>query len=335
MYTAELRNLIKKVEETRPRRLGGEEFRRMTADEKKDVLERFHPDHVKDGFSTLQVGKNKGELAPKELAVLLQAQSRIKDVSLDLDSIDYDVDVLIIGGGGAGASAALMAHEEGAKPLIVTKLRFGDSNTVMAQGGIQAATLPYDSPSIHYLDTMGGGHYTNSPELIYNLVLDAPKVINWLAELGVMFDKEDDGMLKPVHGGGTSRRRMHPARDYSGAEIMRVLRDEVQSRGIEVVEFSPAVELILDEEGKAAGAVLYNLETGEYRIARAKTVILSMGGSGRLHYQGLSHHQPQWSHGRRAGNGLPCRRRAQVYRLNPVSPHRRCFSAADFGPAGD
>ncbi len=294
-----MRKLIKLVEETRPGRIG-KEFRRMTADERQDVLEKFHPDHVKEGFATLQVGKNKGERAPRELAVLLQAESRIRNVSLDLDSWDHDVDVLIIGGGGAGASAALMAHEQGASVLVVTKLRFGDSNTVMAQGGIQGATLPYDSPVIHYLDTIGGGHYTNDPQLIYNLVLDAPKVIKWLAGLGVMFDQEDDGTLKPVHGGGTSRRRMHPARDYSGAEIMRVLRDEVRSRGIEVIEFSPAVELILDEDGKAAGAVLYNSETGAYRIARARTVVLSMGGSGRLHYQGF----PTTNHNGATGDAL-------------------------------
>ena len=39
---------------------------------------------------------------------------------------------------GAGAAAALVAQEQGADVLLVTKLRLGDSNTVMAQGGIQA-----------------------------------------------------------------------------------------------------------------------------------------------------------------------------------------------------
>jgi succinate dehydrogenase / fumarate reductase flavoprotein subunit len=54
-----------------------------------------------------------------------------------------------------------------------------------------------------------------------------------------------------------------------------------------VVEFSPAVEIILDKDGKAAGAVLFNIETEEYLIARAKTVIITTGGAGRLHYQGF------------------------------------------------
>ncbi|HBV51421.1 MAG TPA: succinate dehydrogenase/fumarate reductase flavoprotein subunit, partial [Clostridiales bacterium] len=43
----------------------------------------------------------------------------------------------------------------------------------------------------------------------------------------------------------------------------------------------------LDENGKAAGAVLMNMETKEILTARAKTVIIATGGAGRLHYQGF------------------------------------------------
>jgi succinate dehydrogenase/fumarate reductase flavoprotein subunit len=102
-----------------------------------------------------------------------------------------------------------------------------------------------------------------------------------------MFDKKDDGTMITIHGGGTSRKRMHAARDYTGAEIMRTLRDEVLNKGITIVEFCAAVEIILDSKGRAAGAVLFNLETEQYLIARAKTVIIATGGSGRLHYRGF------------------------------------------------
>lgn len=134
---------------------------------------------------------------------------------------------------------------------------------------------------------IGGGHYANKPELLYKLVMEGPSAVKWLNDLGVMFDKAPDGTMITTHGGGTSRKRMHAAKDYSGAEIMRVLRDEVINRHITVVDFTAAVELILDDEGKAAGAVLMNMETKEYMVARAKTVILATGGAGRLHYQGF------------------------------------------------
>ncbi|MBU3174973.1 FAD-binding protein [Clostridium estertheticum] len=286
MYTAEMRVLIKKVEATREQRLGVQ-FPRMSAKEKEDILKENYPDYKEEEFKNLSVGPSKGSKVPLQLAELIEAKSRLQNLDMDLTKVDYDVDVLIIGGGGAGASAALEAHKTGANVLIATKLRFGDANTMMAEGGIQAADKPDDSPAKHYMDVMGGGHFTNKKELVNALVMDAPGAIKWLNELGVMFDKEKDGTMVTTHGGGTSRKRMHAAADYSGAEIMRVLRDEVINKGIEVVEFSPAVEIILDKDGKAAGAVLFNIETEEYLIARAKTVIITTGGAGRLHYQGF------------------------------------------------
>ena len=54
-----------------------------------------------------------------------------------------------------------------------------------------------------------------------------------------------------------------------------------------MVDFTAAIELIKDENGNAAGAVLLNMETKEILIARAKTVIIATGGAGRLHYQGF------------------------------------------------
>jgi len=286
-YTPQLRELMKKVEETRPSRVGVN-FPRMSQEERQDVLQKFHPDYIEDGFRELKVGVDKGARLPNEMADVFESWSRLRDVELDLKAEPaYDVDVLIIGGGGAGASAALDAHAAGANVLIATKLRFGDANTMMAQGGIQAADKENDSPAIHYLDVMGGGRLENVPELARALVMDAPLVIKWLEDMGTMFDKKEDGRMITIHGGGTSRKRMHAARDYTGAEIMRTLRDEVYNKEIPVVEFSAAVEILLDDQGRAAGAVLYNIETEEYQVARAKTVIIATGGSGRLHYRGF------------------------------------------------
>ncbi len=284
MFTPEMLESIKKVEATRAERMGVEP-RRMTAEEKDELLKKYHPDYRTEGFSEIKVGANKGEKIPKELGTLIHSNSRILNVDIGLDKIDYDVDVLVIGGGGAGASAAIEAHEAGANVMIVTKLRIGDANTMMAEGGIQAADKENDSPVQHYLDAFGGGHFAARPELLKRLVMEAPDAIRWLNELGVMFDKDEDGRMVTTHGGGTSRKRMHACKDYSGAEIMRTLRDEVINRKIPVVEFTSAVELIKDEKGQVAGAVLLNMETDDYMVARAKTVIIATGGAGRLHYQ--------------------------------------------------
>jgi len=293
-YTEELKRLIQRVEATRPARVEkkrrGEEFPLLSLKEREERLRKYHPDFVEGARREIRVGVNKGYAISPEIVNLLEARSRVDPDLIELNKIAHETDVLIIGGGGAGTAAALTARENGAKVLIATKLRHGDANTMMAEGGIQAATKgTKDSPYFHYLDVMGGGHFKNDPELVYTLVTEAPKVLAWLESLGCMFTKFPDGRLKTLHGGGTCRKRMHYAADITGAEIMRTLRDEARNHpeDIKVLEFCPAVELVLNEHGHCAGAVLYNLETEEYFVVKAKAVIMATGGSGRLHIQGF------------------------------------------------
>jgi succinate dehydrogenase/fumarate reductase flavoprotein subunit len=298
-YTPEMRASIRAVEATRTRRLN-EVYPSIPLEQRAEILNAFHPDYITAGMREIRVGSSKGQRTPQELANVIEGRPRIQ-ADFDLGRPELETDVLVVGGGGAGASAALLAQESGARVTIVTKLRFGDANTTMAQGGIQAADRSEDSPPIHYLDVIGGGHFANEPELVEALVKDGPLVIKWLEELGMMFDKLPDGTMVEAHGGGTSRKRMHSARDYTGAEIMRVLRDEVRNRQyIEVVEFAPAVELVLDVAGQVAGAVLMNLETEHTFYARSKAVVLATGGSGRLHYQGF----PTTNHYGATGDGI-------------------------------
>ena len=216
MYSEKFQNSIAAVEAARDKNIALEPDR-MTAKQKEDLLAAFHPDYKQEEFDVLKIGPNKGEKVPTELAEILQAHSRIDADSIDLANPDYETDVLIIGGGGAGTSAAIEAHEAGANVMIVTKLRMGDANTMMAEGGIQAADKPNDSPAQHYIDAFGGGHFAAKKELLQKLVCDAPEAILWLSNLGVEFDKEADGTMVTTHGGGTSRKRMHACKDYSGA----------------------------------------------------------------------------------------------------------------------
>ena len=321
---------IKKVEAARETNMKLDP-RRMTAEEKDTLLKTYHPDYRENQFANLVFGPNQGQKVPMELAALLQGKSRISGMEIDLEHPDYDTDVLIIGAGGAGASAAIEAHENGANVMMVTKLRIGDANTMMAEGGIQAADKPGDSPAQHFLDAFGGGHFAAQKDLLYKLVTEAPEAIRWLSELGVEFDKAPDGTMITTHGGGTSRKRMHAAKDYSGAEIMRTLRDEVLNRGIPVVDFTSAIELILDENGRCAGAVLMNMETHEIMVARAKTVILATGGAGRLHYQGF----PTSNHYGATADGLVLAYRAGARLLYPDTlqyhPTGAAFPAQIYG----
>lgn len=296
---------IRKLEATRLSR-AREEIPLLSLKNRHELLRKYHPDYREGGRREILVGVNQGQRIPHELADLFEGQSRVCPDEVDLSKVKRETDVLIIGGGGGGASAALFSKENGAKTLIATKLRFGDSNTIMAEGGIQAAVGKFDSPALHYVDTMGGGGFENLPYLVNALVSDAPMILEWLARLGVMFDRKEDGDLLASFAGGQCRRRVHSAADYTGMEIMRVLRDEVYHQGIEVLEFCPAVELVLDEKKRCSGAVFINLDTGERFIIRSKTVILATGGIGRLHIQGF----PTTNHYGATADGLVLANRA-------------------------
>ncbi|OYD14912.1 succinate dehydrogenase/fumarate reductase flavoprotein subunit [candidate division WOR-3 bacterium JGI_Cruoil_03_44_89] len=286
-YPEHMYELIKVVEKTRPKRKDYTP-KAMTMEEREEVL-KLHPDFAPGGKSEIKVGQNKGDIAPNEVVDLLEAYPLIEAGEIDLKKPDYTTDMLIIGGGLAGTTAAVWANDRGIPKeniLLVNKLRHGDSNSIMAQGGTQSADRENDSPTIHFIDVIGGGHFTNKPDVVRALAEDAPLIMQWLSELGAMFDREEDGSFVERWGGGTCRKRMHACRDYTGLEEFRVIRDEFRNRGIAYLEYEPVIELLTDGN-RVTGAVLWNLETGEYRIVKATATILATGGFGRLHIRGF------------------------------------------------
>lgn len=286
-YPEDMRKIIEKVEKTREKRLSYTPPA-MSMKERDEVL-KIHPDFAPGGKREIQVGPNKGERGSNEVVDLLEAYPLVNASDIDLSRVDYETKILIIGGGLAGTSAALWANDKGIKTqdiLLTNKLRHGDANSIMAEGGTQAADRDVDSPAIHWLDTIGGGHFANKPDVVRALAEDAPLVIKWLCELGAIFDREANGDLVEKLAGGISRRRMHSCRDYTGLEEFRVLRDEFRSRDIPCLEHYPVIELLTDA-GRVTGAVLWNLETSEYKIVKAQATIIATGGYGRLHIRGF------------------------------------------------
>jgi hypothetical protein len=143
-YTQELKQLIRRVEKTRPQRLvrkkEGWEFPRMSLAEKEERLRKFHLSYKEGSLQELKIGPSKGYSLPPEICEMLESWSRIDPDKVDLSKIAFETDVLIIGEGGAGTTAALLVQEHGARVIIATKLRHGDANTMMAEGGNQAAS---------------------------------------------------------------------------------------------------------------------------------------------------------------------------------------------------
>jgi succinate dehydrogenase / fumarate reductase flavoprotein subunit/L-aspartate oxidase len=261
------------------------DFPKLSPGERDTLIKKYHPDHRAHAYRPVKFGPNAGELTVTEVATLLEGDSPIP-ADFDLTP-EYSVDVLVVGGGGAGCAAALHAHAKGSNVLLATKLRLGDSNSVMAQGGMQIAVAPDDSPVQHFLDTLKGGHMKNDHDLLKVMVEEGPSIGQWLLELGVLFDRQSDGNLHVKKGGGSSKARLLTCSDYTGLEIMRVLKDEVLNQKIPLLEFGAVVELLSDGKGTCTGAILQDLDNKRYVVVAAKTVILATGGIGRLHIQGF------------------------------------------------
>jgi succinate dehydrogenase / fumarate reductase flavoprotein subunit/L-aspartate oxidase len=204
---------------------------KFSAADRDQLIHKYHPDFRASAYRPIRFGPNAGDKTVVELATLLEGDSSIQDHA-DL-SAQHTCDVLVIGGGGAGCAAALHAHAAGVKTILATKLRLGDSNSVMAQGGMQISVAPEDSPVTHFLDTLKGGHMQNDHALLKVMVEEGPSIAKWLLELGVLFDRQADGNLHVKKGGGSSKPRLLTCSDYTGLEIMRVLKDEVINQKIQ------------------------------------------------------------------------------------------------------
>ena len=188
MYSENMKKSLLKVTETRQKRFeiaqsGKPVFPPMSADKREDILTNFHPDYKPDSKRKINIGPNKGELVTTEVADMLESYSRIRPEFFNLKKPDIETDLLIIGGGGGGCAAAITAMQNGIKPLMSTKLRLGDSNSMMSQGGMQAAVSTKDSPTRHFLDAMGGGHFENKTGLVRALTEDGPDIVKWLEEM--------------------------------------------------------------------------------------------------------------------------------------------------------
>ncbi|HSU52764.1 MAG TPA: FAD-binding protein [Candidatus Dormibacteraeota bacterium] len=202
---------------------------------------------------------------------------------------DFSTDILILGTGGAGLMAAL--HAFWRDPLLnitlVSKGMLGKSGcTRMVQGGYNVVLDPKDSIQAHFEDTVKGGGFLNDQELAWTLVEDAPRIVKELEnKIGCLFDRAPDGKIhQKAFAGQTFDRTVHVG-DLTGIEIMSRLRDQVMAAGIRCLEYTRGLELLTSADGsKVVGAVLLDIQTGEFITVGSKAVILATG-AGPLMYQ--------------------------------------------------
>lgn len=182
-------------------------------------------------------------------------------------------DLLIIGGGIAGMCAALEAPA-GARIVVLDKGEAEAGSSPLAQGGMAAAVGPGDSPELHASDTIAAGAGLCVDDIVRDICAEGPLAVSWLRSRGVLFDLDARGELHVAREGAQSVARSIHAKDASGAEVVRGLREALKGRGVTRVR-ARATSLLVGD-GYCVGAV------AEGVAFPATTTLLATGGAGGL-----------------------------------------------------
>jgi succinate dehydrogenase / fumarate reductase flavoprotein subunit len=94
-YPQEMQQTIKSITATRQRRVR-ERFPTMSLEERKKILDGYHPDHIAGGMRELCVGLSKGKRTPLELADVIEGRPWVCS-DFDLGQPALETDVLVIG----------------------------------------------------------------------------------------------------------------------------------------------------------------------------------------------------------------------------------------------
>jgi len=207
--------------------------------------------------------------------------------------MEIHTDFLVLGSGIAGLSFAIRAAELGTVAMV-TKKEKTDSNTNLAQGGIAAVQDQTDRVEYHISDTLTCGAGLSNEEVVRFVVTEGPERIRELIQWGVEFTRsdEDPGRFDLGREGGHSMRRVLHAKDLTGREIERALHEKAgQNTNIRIFENHIAIDLIMKsaalgrkiEQDRCLGAYVLDIDGREVHTFRAKFVMLSTGGAGKVY----------------------------------------------------
>ncbi len=182
--------------------------------------------------------------------------------------------LVIIGAGGAGMSAAIEAHNQGAKVILLEKMPFAGGNTARAEAGLNAAGTPYqkakgiqDSPELFFQDTMKGGRNINNPDLVRTLFERAKDSVQFLKDNGAE-------LADLTRTGGASVERTHrPAGgEPAGSFIATALIKKVKALNIDLRTNTSATEIVQNDKGEVTGIKAKGKDGKEFALNAVESV---------------------------------------------------------------
>ena len=195
-----------------------------------------------------------------------------------------ETDVLVIGGGLAGLRAGLSARKSGARVLVAGKRRVGRSGSSVNTTGGYAAVMSElnsdDDKRLHRIDTIVGGGFVSDRRLVRSLVDDAPDRLRELFALGVEFRRDNGHYHLSPSGDHTQSRVLNP-QNMRGIDLTVPLREAAVAAGVEFIEDCAVLDLLRDED-RIVGAIAAHRFKVEGYILRARSIVLAVGGAGRM-----------------------------------------------------
>ena len=155
-----------------------------------------------------------------------------------------------------------------------------DGSTWHAQGGVAASLGADDTPGLHLVDTLVAGSGLCDDAAVRVLVEDAADAIRFLERSGLDLDRDGNDRALTREGGHSRNRIVHAGGDATGSGIVRALVGAARRMGLETYEDTFLSDLLKDEDGAIAGAVL--ITPDGVLIVRCGTVVLASGGYGQL-----------------------------------------------------
>lgn len=196
-------------------------------------------------------------------------------------TVEYTTDVVIIGAGGAGLSAAVSAHENGAKVIVIEKMPKVGGNTIISGSAFNAvdpsrqeAQGIEDSIDKHFTQTYEGGDKSGDTALIKVLVENAYPTIEWLESMGMEFKDDVFTVL-----GGLWPRAHKPVKPLGTGYIDAYMGYiEKNNSDIEILLDTKATEFIMEDN--AVVGVKAEGKNGSVIVKANKGVVLAAGGFG-------------------------------------------------------
>lgn len=192
-----------------------------------------------------------------------------------------ETDVLVLGAGVGGCGAALAARDNGVKVLLV------DKGSLEACGQAGAGNANYHT-FLHYADGDNAEEYSKffgkdagalSVSLYRKHVSDRLlDMLKRVEEMGVKLHKNPDGKYRVDAGFGQT----HPWNTtmMNGMYFKRLVAKGVRKAGADMADYVMITRILKEKGGgRIAGAVGFNVRTGEFYIFRAKTVVMCLATS--------------------------------------------------------